>query len=166
MKTKSTEKGRVSAAEMAGLIRRSEERLRQLVRQGVLPAPVRGRYAPVATLAAWAQHLDARLAERQDGGKARMAAARAALLEHRLEVERRHFLPLEEVRRDITRGFTELKSQLLTIPRRLAQPLAMETDAVIVEERMEKEILAVLEHASRGGLVKEAVEAEKEDSEK
>jgi hypothetical protein len=53
------------------------------------------------------------------------------------------------VRLDVTRGFTELKTQLLVIPRRVAQPLSMESDPVAVEERIQAEIESVLETMSR-----------------
>ena len=141
---------RVTAPEMAGLLDRSEERLRQLVRAGTLPSPVRGKYAPVSTLSAWAKYLEARLGEKHDGGKARISAARASLLEFRLERERGFYIHQDEVRRDCTRVFGELKSQLCTIPRRLASSLAMETDVVAVEEKIQAEIFGVLAAVSSG----------------
>ena len=147
--TKPAATSRIAAAEMAALLSRSEERLRQLVRAGTLPAPSAGRYEPVGTLAAWVKHLDERLAERVDGGKARIANARAALLENRLAVELGRFIPEEEVRRDITRGFGQLKAQLLVLPNRLGQVLALETDPITVEEKIRAEIFAVLDLMSR-----------------
>lgn len=153
----------VSASEFGRLVNRSRTRIGQLIRSGVLPHH-EGRLVIVEAIPRFVEHLDS--LAKPSKGRERIEAARAEKLELENAALKRDLLPAEEVRRDVTRGFTELKSQLLTIPRRLAQPLAMETDAVIVEERMEKEILAVLELASRGGLVREAVEAEKEDSEK
>lgn len=116
---------------------------------GHFAKPVKGRLDVLDVLKGWAARERARIAEKTNAD-ARIKSARAEKLELGNDALKRELIPAEEVRRDVTRSFTELKTQLLVIPRRLGQPLAMVTDAVEVEERIQKELVSVLDTMSRG----------------
>lgn len=137
----------VSASEFGRLVNRSRTRIGQLTRSGVLPHH-EGRLVIAEAVPRFVEHLDS--LQKPNKGRERIEAARAEKLELENASTRRDMIPVEEMRRDVTRGFTALKTQLLIIPRRLGQPLAMVTDAVEVEERIQKEIISVLETMHRG----------------
>lgn len=135
--------------EIADALGLTESAVRKMADAGVVPKPVRGKMNCLEVLAGWAKRSREQLAAKTNADE-RIKTARAEKLEIQNAALKRELLPAEEVRRDVTRGFTELKTQLLVIPRRVAQPLAMETDPVIVEERVEKEITAALELMASG----------------
>lgn len=153
----------VSASEFGRLVNRSRTRIGQLIRSGVLPHSG-GRLVIGDALPRFVEHLDSLL--KPSKGRERIEIARAEKLELENAATRRDMIPAEEVRRDVTRGFTGLKTQLLVIPRRLGQPLATVTDAVEVEERIHKEISTVLETMHCGEWNYEVEADEKQDSEK
>jgi hypothetical protein len=140
MKTTQT----LTPAEFGKLVKRSRERIGQLVREDRLPVSASGRLDLAVALPAFVALLDERLAAKT-GSDERIKAARAEKLELANEATKRDLIPADEVRREVTRAFQELKTQLLIIPRRLGQPLALETDAVAVEEKIHSEIVSALE---------------------
>ncbi|NBU11158.1 MAG: hypothetical protein EBS84_19425 [Proteobacteria bacterium] len=139
---------KVSAAEFGELVNRTRGHITKLSADGTLPPLVDGQIPLREAVTKWTTYLDARL-ESKSNADERIKKARAEKLEIGNEVLRRDLLPAEEVRRDIMRGFGELKSQLLTIPRRVSQSLAIATDPVTIEESLNKEIVGVLEATSR-----------------
>lgn len=149
MNTKPKQPSRVSAAEFGALVNRSREHVTRLSREGVLPPLVAGKFELVAALLSWCASLESRLAAKT-GADERIKNARAEKLELANSATKRDTIPAEEVRRDITRGFTALRGQLLAIPKNLAQTLALVTDATEVEERIEREIISVLTTMSTG----------------
>lgn len=149
---KAPKKG-LTPAEFGKLVNRTRERIGQLVREGKLPALPSGRLDLTAAMPAFVGYLDERMAARSTTDE-RIKAARAEKLELANEATKRDLIPAEEVRREVTRAFQELKGQLLIIPRRLGQPLALETDAVTVEEKINAEIVSVLESRSVAELAK------------
>lgn len=153
----------ISAAEFGRLVNRSRTRIGQLIRSGVLPH-CEGRLVIGDALPRFVEHLDS--LQKPSKGRERIEIARADKLELENAITRRDMIPAEEVRRDITRGFTALKTQLLVIPRRLGQPLTMVTDAVEAEERIQKEIMSTLEAFHCGGWCNDAKTDEEWDSRK
>lgn len=143
-----------SLAAVANALGVTESAVRKAAEDGHFAKPVRGRLDVLDVLRGWAARERARLAEKTNAD-ARIKSARAERLELGNEALKRDLIPAEEVRRDVTRGFTELKTQLMVIPRRLGQPLAMVTDAVECEERIEKEIVAALDSMHGGEWGKE-----------
>jgi len=61
-----------------------------------------------------------------------------------LACKRREFVPAAEMRRTITRGVVGIKARLLAIPTAHAQSLAIEDDAVEVEQELRKAIFEAL----------------------
>ena len=139
----------ISAEKLCALTGLTDRRHRQLAKEGYFPSPIKSEYQLSPTIKGMFQYFKERLTSKTNADE-RIKTARAEKLEIQNAALKRDLLPIEEVRRDVTRGFTELKTQLLVIPRRLAQPLAMETDAVVIEERVEKELLGVLETMANG----------------
>lgn len=68
-----TETGMVGAGQMAKLLMLSRERLRQLAKEGVIPAAVRGKYPLVQTIQAYLEWL------RDDGRRAAQSRPNASL---------------------------------------------------------------------------------------
>ena len=132
----------VSASEFGRLVNRSRTRVGQLIRSGVLPHR-EGRLVIAEAVPRFVEHLDS--LAKPSKGRERIEIARAEKLELENSATKRDLIPAEEVRRDVTRGFTELKSQLLVIPRQLEMACGRE-----VAERVEKEVLAVLDLMSSG----------------
>jgi hypothetical protein len=137
----------LTRAEFAKLIGVNRTRVQQLISAGSLGPEAHAKLDIELALPAYIAHLK----ERASAGKnsdERIKKARAEKLELANEATKRDLIPAEEVRREVTRAFQELKGQLLIIPRRLGQPLALETDPVSVEEKIHKELVSVLEARS------------------
>lgn len=143
----------IHADKLCSLTGLTDRRHRQLAKAGYFPPPKRSEYQLAATIKGMFLFYREQAAKKTDSDE-RIKTARADKLEIQNAALRRDLIPAEEVRRDVTRAFTELKTQLLVIPRRLGQPLAMVTDAVEVEERIQKEIVSVLDAASAGEVLK------------
>ena len=128
-------------------------RLRQLAKSGYFPPPKRGEYQLSATIKGMFTFYR-ELGQKKTRTDEDIKGERLRKLKIANDASTRDLIPAEEVRRDVTRGFTELKTQLLVIPRRLGQPLSMVTDAIEIEERIQKEIFGVLEVMSRNEWIK------------
>lgn len=139
----------INADKLCALTGLTDRRHRQLAKAGYFPPPKMSEYQLTPTIKGMFQFYREQKAKQRDSDE-RIKSARAEKLEIGNCALKRELIPADEVRRDVTRSFTELKTQLLIIPRRLGQPLAMVTDAVEVEERIQKELISVLETMSRG----------------
>ena len=144
----------VSVGLVAKALAVTESAVRKAADEGHFAKPVKGKFDVLDVLRGWALRERNRLLEKTNAD-ARIKSARAEKLELGNDALKRDLIPAEEVRRDVTRGFTELKTQLLVIPRRLGQPLAMVTDPVECEERIQKEIVGALETMSRNEWMKD-----------
>ena len=144
----------VSVGLVAKALAVTESAVRKAADEGHFAKPVKGKFNVLDVLRGWALRERNRLLEKTNAD-ARIKSARAEKLELGNDALKRDLIPAEEVRRDVTRGFTELKTQLLVIPRRLGQPLAMVTDPVECEERIQKEIVGALETMSRNEWMKD-----------
>jgi hypothetical protein len=134
----------IHADKLCALTGLTDRRHRQLAKAGYFPPPKLSEYQLSPTIKGMFQFY------REQGQKKThtdedIKGERLRKLKIANDASLRDLIPAEEVRRDITRGFTELKTQLLIIPRRLGQPLAMVTDSVEVEERIQAEIVSTLE---------------------
>lgn len=59
-------------------------------------------------------------------------------------------MPTAEVRRDVTRYALENRSKLLSLGARMAQTLAVVTDPLIVQEKIDAEVRSILNHLAKG----------------
>lgn len=130
--------------QFAGLIGVSRERVQQMIRRGTLGPTAEDKIDLEIVLPIYCEYLKSKSPKSKSNDE-RIKAARAEKLELANEATKRDLIPADEVRREVTRGFQELKTQLLIIPRRLGQPLALETDAVAIEEKIHGEIVSALE---------------------
>lgn len=138
----------IHADKLCALTGLTDRRHRQLAKAGYFPPPAMSEYQLAPTIKGMFQYYREQKAK-QKSSKERIDKARAEKLEIGNETLKRELLPAEEVRRDVTRAFVELKTQLLVIPRRVGQELALESDPVAVEERVNAELVSVLDSASR-----------------
>ncbi len=143
----------IHADKLCALTGLTDRRHRQLAKAGYFPPPVMSEYQLAPTIKGMFQYYREQK-DKQKNSDERIKKARAEKLELANEATKRDLIPAEEVRREVTRAFQELKGQLLIIPRRLGQPLALETDAVSVEEKINAEIVSVLEARSVAELAK------------
>ena len=137
-----------SLSEVARALGVTESAVRKAAEEGHFKKPVRGKMDVLDVLRGWAARERERLAAKSNSDE-RIKRARAEKLELQNEATRREMIPADEVRRDVTRGFTELKSQLLVIPRQLEMACGRE-----VAERVEKEVVAVLDLMARNEWLK------------
>ncbi len=137
-----------SVDEVAAALGLTPSAVRKMADEGHFKKPVRGRLDTLDVLRGWAARAREQLAAKTNSDE-RIKRARAEKLELANEATRRDMIPAEEVRRDVTRGFTELKTQLLVIPRQLEMACGRE-----VSERVEREVLAVLDLMARNEWVK------------
>ena len=138
----------LTADKLCALTGLSDRRHRQLAKAGYFPPPKRGEYQLSATIKGMFSYYR-ELGQKKTQTDEEIKGERLRKLKIANDASLRDLIPAEEVRLDVTRGFTELKTQLLVIPRRVAQPLSMESDPVAVEERIQAEIESVLETMSR-----------------
>lgn len=140
--------GILTSEKLCALTGLTDRRHRQIAAEGFFPSPVKGEYQLSATIKGMFQFYRDQ-SKRKTQTDEEIKGERLRKLKIANDASLRDLIPAEEVRLDVTRGFTELKTQLLVIPRRVAQPLSMESDPVAVEERIQAEIESVLETMSR-----------------
>ena len=140
--------GTLTSEKLCALTGMTDRRHRQIAAEGFFPPPVKGEYQLSATIKGMFQYYRDQ-SKRKTQTDEEIKGERLRKLKIANDASLRDLIPAEEVRLDVTRGFTELKTQLLVIPRRVAQPLSMESDPVAVEERIQAEIESVLETMSR-----------------
>jgi hypothetical protein len=143
----------LSAEKLCALTGLSDRRHRQLAKAGYFPPPKQSEYQLAPTIKGMFQYYR-ELGQRKTQTDEQIKGERLRKLKIANDASLRDLIPADEVRRDVTRGFTELKTQLLVIPRRLGQPLAMVTDPVECEERIQKEIVTALETMNRNDWLK------------
>jgi hypothetical protein len=145
--------GILTSEKLCALTGMTDRRHRQIAAEGFFPSPVKGEYQLSATIKGMFQYYRDQ-SKRKTQTDEEIKGERLRKLKIANDASLRDLIPAEEVRLDVTRGFTELKTQLLVIPRRVAQPLSMESDPVAVEERIQAEIESVLETMSRNEWMK------------
>jgi phage terminase Nu1 subunit (DNA packaging protein) len=129
----------LNAEAIAKLLDLSERRVRQLVREGVLPKPEGGKHDLVGSVRAYVRFLRSRI----ESGNLDVQQERAALL--RVQRERQAFelrrrqgelIPLHELERALSHFIVSTRARLLALPRRLAS--VVDTDAPrVVEGKIE-----------------------------
>lgn len=137
----------ISAEKLCALTGLTDRRHRQLAKSGYFPSPVMSEYQLAPTIKGMFQYYREQK-DKKTNTDERIKKARAEKLELANEATRKEMIPAEEVRREVTRAFYELKTQLLVIPRRVGEPLAFITDPIQIEERITAEVISVLESMS------------------
>lgn len=140
----------IHADKLCALTGLSDRRHRQLAKAGYFPPPKLSEYQLAPTIKGMFQYYR-ELSQRKTETDESIKGERLRKLKLVNDAYARDLIPADEVRRDVTRGFTELKSQLLVIPRQLEMACGRE-----VAERVEKEVLAVLDLMARNEWLKPA----------
>lgn len=138
----------IHADKLCALTGLSDRRHRQLAKAGYFPPPKQSEYQLAPTIKGMFQYYR-ELGQRKTETDEHIKGERLRKLKLANDAYARDMIPADEVRRDVTRGFTELKSQLLVIPRQLEMACGRE-----VAERVEKEVIAVLDLMARNEWMK------------
>lgn len=140
---------RWAATELAEALCLSTQRINQLVKEGILPSPIEGRYAPREAVSRYVQHIRQREERQSHAGE----AVRKLQLENEmrsLKLKRiaGELVPVERVQKDWFEAGRRVRDGLMNLPSRLSGVFAAETNQEKVFEQFTKEVHAVLTELS------------------
>ena len=113
--------------------------VRQAAWEGVIPQPSHGWLDTLAVMHGWTKRDRDRLRTKTTIDE-QLKRTRNEILELRRDEARRNLIPSDEVRRTVMRAFIAIRTRFLVIPRRVSQPLALATDPIDIELRLDKEL--------------------------
>lgn len=138
---------------MAKLLQLTPRRVQQLANEGIIEKTDRGRYDLIKSVQGYIRYLNDQIPNKStsDGGAtfARVDAEveRAKYLKHKAELTRLEeeekkglLVSLDSQRHEAYRIGRILQTNILNIPARIAQDLAIETDASIIHRKLETEL--------------------------
>ena len=134
--------------------------LRTAAQEGVFPPSLNGSYNLLNVIKGWIRREKERKKSKATTDEL-LKRTRNEILELRRDEQKRLLIPVEEVKRSTMRVFNALKMRLLIIPRRVSQPLALETDPIEVETRLQQELFDALKEISKHEFFDEKSEPEK-----
>src|ERR1700687_2068815 len=154
----------VNVTRVAAALNLSEQRIHQLVKEG-LPRAARGQYDPVKCMLFYIRYLQAALERKSvptaDGGypgereeRIRLLRADADLREMELAKERGLLVALPDIEATLTDLVLTTKARIMATPPRLAPELVGERSRVMIQAKLEKacnESLAYLAKAVNDG---------------
>jgi phage terminase Nu1 subunit (DNA packaging protein) len=137
-------------AKCAAALHLGERRVQQLVREG-LPKAARGRYDVDKCLRFYVRYLQKKLqaaaVEDPDGGytadrevRHRLLSMDAEMKQIELAKERRQFVSIDRVTKDLASIVLEIKQRILQIPPRLAAELIGERDLVVITDKIDRSL--------------------------
>jgi phage terminase Nu1 subunit (DNA packaging protein) len=154
----------VTAEKVAQALNLTEQRVHQLVREG-LPKEGRGQFDPVKCMLFYIRYLQKALerkavptldgeylGEREE--RVRLLRADADLREMELASERGQLVAIQDVEKELTDLVITTKARVMAIAPRLAPELVGETSRVMIQAKLEKacrESLAYLARSHNGG---------------
>ena len=142
---------RWTATELGEALCLTPQRINGLVREGVLPAPVEGRYLPREAVSKYVQHIRQREAGKWQAGEAvRRMRLENEMREIRLRKIAGELVPLERVKKDWFEVSRRVRDGLLNLPSRLAGPFAAEASQEKIFTLFTEEIHEVLTELSSG----------------
>ena len=140
---------RWTATELAEALCLSTQRVNQLVKEGILPIPVDGRYAPRESVSRYVRHIRQREASKTHAGEAvRKMQLENAMREIRLRKIAGELVPCDRVARDWFESARRVRDGLLNLPSRLSGVFAAESDQEKIFDSFSKEIHQVLTELS------------------
>jgi hypothetical protein len=159
--------GLYSTATIAKLFMVTERWVQELTKQKILPQVKRGMYDPVPTIQAYIRYLNTMAhsssAPPGEEGEAMLLRklraeveereARARKTKYQADVMEGKLLRLDEVSRQWSGRYVELKAAMLEFPRRAAFRFTDPDIQILVEEEAHAFVVELLERYSRGGLV-------------
>ena len=137
-------------ATVAKVLNLSERRVQQLVQEGILPKPEKGRYDLIACVRAYIKYLQERAYGRdaapQDTHleRARLLRAQADKTELEVAVLRGNLVPIEKVESDWMTIIMAARSRLLAIPSKTAFQIAALKDPHEIERFLKRLIYEAL----------------------
>ena len=133
----------------------STQRINQLVKEGVLPAAIEGRYTPRDAVASYVRHLRQREAGKSQAGEA-VTKMQLENEMRRIKLRRiaRELVPVAQVQKDWFEMGRRVRDGLLNLPSRLSGVFAAEASQEKIFELFTKEIYVVLTELSSGQLSK------------
>ena len=148
----------VKVQEIAQLLKLTERRVQQLVREGVLPTPTRGIYHPVKCVHGYIDYLkgisdgtgEATLTDE----RTRLIRTQADLAEIDLMKARGELIPTSKARAAWTVVIQGIRQKLLAIPTRLAARVASVKSIPQAKEIIEEAVREVLNECTNPDLAK------------
>ena len=142
---------RWTATELAAALLLSVQRINQLVKEGVLPAPIDGRYGPTESVAAYVGHLRQREAGKSQAGEAvRKLQLENEMRQIKLQRIAGELVPVAQVQKDWFEVSRRVRDGLLNLPSRLSGVFAAESNQEKIFDSFTKEIHVVLTELSSG----------------
>ena len=141
---------RWTATELGEALCLSVQRINQLVKDGILPNAIDGRYLPRDAVAAYVRHLrqhEARLS--QAGELARKVVLENQIRTIKLQRIAGELIPVDRVQKDWFEISRRVRDALMNLPSRLSGPFAAELDQTKIFAMLEKEIRQTLEELAR-----------------
>ena len=140
---------RWTATELAEALCLSTQRINQLVKEGLLPSPIDGRYAPREAVSRYVQHIRQREESRSHAGEAvRKVQLENEMRQIRLQKIAGELAPVERVAKDWFTVTRRIRDALLNLPSRLSGVFAAESDQNKIFTSFTKEIHQVLTELS------------------
>ena len=140
---------RWTPTELGAALALTTQRLSQLTKEGILPAPVEGRFHPQDTVRAYVQHLRKREAGRSHAGEAvRKMQLENEMRSIKLRKIAGSLVPVDRVQKDWYETGRRIRDALLNLPSRLSGPFAAESHQERIFDLFSKEIHAVLTELS------------------
>jgi hypothetical protein len=140
---------RWTATELGAALCLSTQRINQLVKEGVLPAPFDGRYLPRDAVAAYVRHLRQREAGKSQAGEA-VTKMQLENQMRRIKLQRiaGELVEVGSVAKDWFEVSRRVRDSLLNLPARLSGPFAAESEQTKIFDSFTKEIHQVLTELS------------------
>ena len=140
---------RWTATELAEALCLSTQRVNQLVKEGILPIPVDGRYAPRESVSRYVQHIRQREDSKTHAGEAvKKMQLENAMREIRLMKISGELVPLARVQKDLFESTRRVRDGLMNLPSRLSGVFAAESSQQKIFDSFTKEIHSVLSELS------------------
>jgi hypothetical protein len=142
---------RWAATELGEALCLSSQRINQLVKEGVLPAPIDGRYLPRDAVSAYVRHLRQREAGKSQAGEAVMKMQLENQM-RRIKLQRiaKELVPIAQIQKDWFECSRRVRDGFLNLPSRLSGPFASEVSQDKIFELFTREIHSVLTELANG----------------
>jgi len=146
----------VNVSAIGQLLKLTDRRIQQLVKENVLPRPVKGLYEPVACIHAYIDYLRKKVAGAGEVSltdeRTRLTKCQADLAEMALAKARGQLIPAERARMAWGSVIQAVRQKLLSLPVRLAPRLASTRSIPIAKEILEESIREVLHECANPDL--------------
>ena len=148
----------VPVAAIAQLIKLTERRVQQLVKEGILPRPIKGLYEPISCNHAYIDYLRKQITGAGElsltDERTRLTKCQADLAEIELQKARGEMIPSKRAMAAWGGVVQNVRQKLLVIPSRLAPVLAGIKSIPQMKEKLEEAIYEVLNECTNPDLLK------------